>query len=279
MAARRGKSQARRNTGNSGGLPGWAWLVLGIVLTLIVILMAPKWLKSDGGDGFIRPKPNPDAQPAAVSASEDSVVQESDAPNTGAAAHAATDAKSAQGEKADKQQYDFYTLLPGQEVAMSDAELAASERAEEDRQRKLTQQQQQKQQQQQQPQTAAANTLPAPIAEQTPAQATTAPATTPASIASANTAPAATPAPQVAAADTQARYILQAGAFGASGDAETLKARIAMLGLNARVESASIGGKTVYRVRMGPYGTATELAEAKRKLGNGGLPAMAVKAK
>jgi cell division protein FtsN len=58
-----------------------------------------------------------------------------------------------------------------------------------------------------------------------------------------------------------------------------LKARIAMLGLNARVESASIGGKTVYRVRMGPYGTATELAEAKRKLGTGGLPAMAVKAK
>lgn len=272
MAARRGKSQARRNTGNSGGLPGWAWLVLGIVLTLIVILMAPKWLKSDGGDGFIRPKPNPDAQPAAVSASEDSVVQESDAPNTGAAAHAATDAKSAQGEKDDKQQYDFYTLLPGQEVAMSDAELAASERAEEDRQRKLTQQQQQQQKQQQQ--TAAANTLPAPIPERTPAPATTAPAT-----ASANTTPAATPAPQVAAADTQARYILQAGAFGASGDAETLKARIAMLGLNARVESASIGGKTVYRVRMGPYGTATELAEAKRKLGNGGLPAMAVKAK
>lgn len=278
MAARRGKSQARRNTGNSGGLPGWAWLVLGIVLTLIVILMAPKWLKSDGGDGFIRPKPNPDAQPAAVSASEDSVVQESDAPNTGAAAHAATDAKPAQGEKDDKQQYDFYTLLPGQEVAMSDAELAASERAEEDRQRKLTQQQQQQQQKQQQ-QTAAANTLPAPIPERTPAPATTAPATASASTTSANTTPAATPAPQVAAADTQARYILQAGAFGASGDAETLKARIAMLGLNARVESASIGGKTVYRVRMGPYGTATELAEAKRKLGNGGLPAMAVKAK
>ena len=28
MAARRGKSQARRNSGNTGGLPGWAWLVL-----------------------------------------------------------------------------------------------------------------------------------------------------------------------------------------------------------------------------------------------------------
>ena len=52
-----------------------------------------------------------------------------------------------------------------------------------------------------------------------------------------------------------------------------------MLGLSARVESAAINGKTVYRVRMGPYGTAVELAEAKRKLANGGLPALAIKAK
>ena len=71
---------------------------------------------------------------------------------------------------------------------------------------------------------------------------------------------------------------MQAGAFGASGDAETVKAKIAMLGLNARVESAQIGGKTVYRVRMGPYGSASELAEAKQKLANGNLPAMAIKA-
>ena len=64
-----------------------------------------------------------------------------------------------------------------------------------------------------------------------------------------------------------------------SGDAEAVKAKIALLGLSARVESAQINGKTVYRVRMGPYGTAGELAEAKRKLGSGGLPAMAIKAK
>jgi hypothetical protein len=30
---------------------------------------------------------------------------------------------------------------------------------------------------------------------------------------------------------------------------------------------------------MGPYGSATELADAKRKLATGGLPAMAIKAK
>ena len=78
-------------------------------------------------------------------------------------------------------------------------------------------------------------------------------------------------------APTTRRYLLQAGAFGASGDAEAVKAKIAMLGLNARVESAQIGGKTVYRVRMGPYGSASELADAKARLSGGGLPAMAVK--
>ena len=72
---------------------------------------------------------------------------------------------------------------------------------------------------------------------------------------------------------------MQAGAFGAAGDAEAVKAKIALLGLNARVESAAINGKTVYRVRMGPYATAAELAAAKGKLGSGGLSAMAIKAK
>src|SRR3546814_6919456 len=68
----------------------------------------------------------------------------------------------------------------------------------------------------------------------------------------------ATPTPVATSQDNQARYILQAGAFGASGDAEAVKARIDLLGLNARVESAVIKGKTVYRVRLGPYGTATD---------------------
>ena len=74
-------------------------------------------------------------------------------------------------------------------------------------------------------------------------------------------------------------YVLQAGAFQASGDAEALKAKIALIGLNARVESARINGKTLYRVRMGPYATATELSSAKGKLSGGGLSAIAIKAK
>ena len=256
MAARRGKSQARRNQSN--GLPGWAWLVIGVLLTLLIVLAAPRLLKSDGsGDGFFRPKANPDALPASVSDEGEAI-----APDTAPA----NDAAKAADDKPKPTQYDFYTLLPGEEVAMTDAELAASARAEADAQARAAQQ------------AAAAaaargdDSLPAPIAD-VPAAAPTAAPNAPAP----TNAPAAPAATAAADAPGDARYILQAGAFGASGDAEAVKAKIAMLGLNARVESAQISGKTVYRVRMGPYGTASELADAKSKLSSGGLPAMAVK--
>ena len=251
MAARRGKSQARRN--GSNGLPGWAWLVIGVLVTLAVVLAVPRILKSEGGaDGFFRPKPNPDAQPAATNEDGEAI-----APDT------ATDSAKPEADKPKQTQYDFYTLLPGEGVQMSDAELAASAKAEAEAQAKAAQQPD--------PATTATadGNLPAPIAE-TPA-ATPATAATPAVAASASTTPA--------ASTDDTRYLLQAGAFGASGDAETVKAKIAMLGLNARVESAQIGGKTVYRVRMGPYGSASELADAKAKLSGGGLPAMAIKAR
>ena len=255
MAARRGKSQARRN--GSSGLPGWAWLVAGILATLLVVLAVPRLLKGgEGGDGFLRigPKPNPDALPATVDQNADAI-----APDVATNAPAASDEPK-------PTQYDFYTLLPGEEVAMTDAELAASAKAEAEAQAAA-----------QQAAEAAGNdaALPAPIADSVAAPANGAPVPTPIESTATATSTASNAATATAASD--ARYILQAGAFGASGDAETVKAKIAMLGLNARVESAQIKGKTVYRVRMGPYGSASELAEAKAKLANGGLPAMAVK--
>src|SRR5690606_21607980 len=137
-------------------------------------------------------------------------------------------------------------------VAMTDAELAASAREEAERQRRTLAAQRQRERD------AAALAEPA------------APAAAPA---------AATPATAAAApAADGARYLLQAGSFSAHGDAEALKARIALLGLRARVEEGTANGKTVYRVRMGPYATATELAEAQQKLGAGGLPALAMRA-
>ncbi|SDR07827.1 SPOR domain-containing protein [Pseudoxanthomonas sp. CF125] len=262
MAARRNKSQARRNSGN--GTPGWVWLIAGLVLGAAAFFIVPGLMKKDG-DGFFRPQPNPDALPAQVADADSN--GDDIAPETSTAT-SQPDAKT--GDDAAKEtQYDFYTLLPGKEVQMSDAELAASAREEKAREARA---------QQAAAATAAATPTvstatdnPKPVSE-TPANTDT---TTAAVAASATTtAPAASSAP----ASKDARYILQAGAFGASGDAESTKAKIAMLGLSARVESAQIGSKTVYRVRMGPYGSASELAEAKQKLASGGLPAMAIKA-
>ncbi|MEA9883343.1 SPOR domain-containing protein [Xanthomonas campestris pv. raphani] len=285
MAARRGKSQARRNTSN--GTPGWVWLVAGAAIAAVIFLAAPNLFKKDG-DGFLHvgPRPNPDAQPAPVADTDVDTPAELPKPS-------APPAKPAVKPGDAQTQYDFYTLLPGKEVQMSDAELAASARAEEAARARAALEGK--------PVAPAASvaaatpttSVPMPLNETaasapkplpetaparpaaTPAPASTAAVTTPAAASAAKPTASAVAAPAVA--DTT-RYILQAGSFGASGDAESTKAKLAMMGLAARVESADIAGKTVYRVRMGPYGSAGELAEAKQKLTGSGLPAIAIKA-
>ena len=288
MAARRGKSQARRNS--SQGTPGWVWLIAGVAIAAVVFLAAPNLFKGDA-DGFLRagPRPDPNAQPAPVAEAEGDVGSQVEAPAA---------AKPAEPAKPAATQYDFYTLLPGKEVEMSDAELAASARAE-DQRRVRTEAQRAQAALEGKPVPPAAAPAPSSTAATTTAGTATAPASaalpaplnerpaspppaaaTPVASAPAAAAPNATaaPAPAIAAAESNVRYILQAGAFGASGDAEATKAKLAMIGLPARVESAQINGKTVYRVRMGPYGTAGELSEAKQKVDGTGLQAMAIKA-
>lgn len=287
MAARRGKTQARRNS-SSQGTPGWVWLVAGVAIAAVVFLAAPNLFKGEG-DGFLRagPQPNPNAQPAPVADADSDVGSQP-------AAQPATP-KPAEPEKPAATQYDFYTLLPGKEVEMSDAELAASARAEDQRRAKAEASRAQAALEGK-PVPPASTATPAPtatasVASTAPVTATNRPlpaplserpaaATPSASTAAATPAPRAESAPAAAApaAADNARYILQAGAFGASGDAEATKAKLAMMGLAARVESAQINGKTVYRVRMGPYGSAGELSEAKQKLDGTGLQAMAIKA-
>jgi cell division protein FtsN len=75
------------------------------------------------------------------------------------------------------------------------------------------------------------------------------------------------------------RYLLQAGAFADARDAEAVKARLALLGLVARVETGAVDGKPVHRVRLGPYASARELEGAKRQLADNGIrDAIAIRA-
>jgi cell division protein FtsN len=72
-------------------------------------------------------------------------------------------------------------------------------------------------------------------------------------------------------------YMLQAGAFRASPDAEGMKARLALLGLEARVIPAEINGQPMYRVRIGPFAQQEEANRARQRLADGGIDASVIR--
>ena len=66
--------------------------------------------------------------------------------------------------------------------------------------------------------------------------------------------------------------ILQAGSFPNENDAENLKAKLALLGVEASIQSATIKDKGVwYRVRLGPYKNAEEMNKARGFLKQNGV--------
>jgi cell division protein FtsN len=66
--------------------------------------------------------------------------------------------------------------------------------------------------------------------------------------------------------------VLQAGSFSNINDAEKLKAKLAMLGVEANIQTATIPDKGVwYRVRLGPYKSADELNHASNFLKQNGV--------
>ncbi len=48
-------------------------------------------------------------------------------------------------------------------------------------------------------------------------------------------------------------YFVQAGAYRTSEEAETQRAQVGMLGLETKISERDQGGRTVYRVRVGPF--------------------------
>jgi len=62
-------------------------------------------------------------------------------------------------------------------------------------------------------------------------------------------------------------YYLQAGAFQKSSDADNLKARLALAGMEAQIQTATLPDSSIWhRVRLGPYGNAQELDKAQNML-------------
>jgi cell division protein FtsN len=101
----------------------------------------------------------------------------------------------------------------------------------------------------------------------------------PGSPAAALPAPAATApvAPAEERAATDSGYMLQAGAFRSSDDADGMRARLALLGFEARVVAAEVGGQPMYRVRIGPFAQQEDANRARARLIDGGIEASVVR--
>jgi len=75
-------------------------------------------------------------------------------------------------------------------------------------------------------------------------------------------------------------YFIQAGSFQNPADADSVKARLALLGLEASVEPADLAEKGVwYRVRLGPFKRLDEINRIRQQLAQNGVDASLVRIK
>lgn len=88
--------------------------------------------------------------------------------------------------------------------------------------------------------------------------------------AAANNSSTSAPA-SASAATSQGGYVLQVGAFPSAADAEAMKAKLALQGFAAQVQSVSLDGQTWNRVRIGPFASATQLQEIQKQLAAAGF--------
>jgi cell division protein FtsN len=88
-------------------------------------------------------------------------------------------------------------------------------------------------------------------------------------------APAANPAP--AAVNDPFLYFVQAGAFRAPEDAEAQRAKLSLVGVEAKVTEREQAGRTVYRVRAGPFNQKEEADRLKARLDGNGLESTLVR--
>ena len=84
--------------------------------------------------------------------------------------------------------------------------------------------------------------------------------------------------PVVAAVESGGTYVLQVGSFRREADAERHRARLALLGLEAWVQSIAIDGEAIWhRVQVGPYDKVEALNDARVRLRENDIEAMAMK--
>ncbi len=72
-------------------------------------------------------------------------------------------------------------------------------------------------------------------------------------------------------------YLLQVGSFRSSDDADQLKARLALMGIVAQVQTVTVNDSTWHRVRVGPVAGARQADAIRQQLQEGGIDSLVMK--
>lgn len=177
-----GKSKSKpRSKGKNGSAPGWVMLVTGLVIGGLASIGAYLYIKDDGA---------PQSEP-------ESIAETKSAPKS-----QATDTAKLKSEvkksASEKPRFEFYTLLPEQEVIIPDSEVR-------EQQQRMAEKQ-------------------------------------------------------------SGTYVIQVGSFRHKEDADSLKAKLAFLGVESNIDSISSKEETWHRVRVGPFTDSRELNRIRNRI-------------
>lgn len=72
-------------------------------------------------------------------------------------------------------------------------------------------------------------------------------------------------------------YLVQVGAYTRADDAEAQRAKLALQGFTALVQEREQAGRTVYRVRIGPFAAKAEADALQSRLKDSGVEGQLVR--
>lgn len=82
---------------------------------------------------------------------------------------------------------------------------------------------------------------------------------------------------EAVAIDEPGSYVLQAGSFTVPADAERMRANLALLGVESRLQRVSVDDDVYHRVRIGPTSDLDELNAVRRQLWDAEIEVMLIK--
>ncbi|MFA5983630.1 MAG: SPOR domain-containing protein [Methylococcaceae bacterium] len=72
----------------------------------------------------------------------------------------------------------------------------------------------------------------------------------------------------------ETKYIMQVGSFRSFEEADALRAKLALLGIESKIEKAKVGSVVWHRVKIGPYTQISSVSSTKARLRQQGIDAL-----